>query len=228
MPLAYPPLPTAKVSYGKPGYQDFAFWLSDAQGMHPRPPGKHGAVDWFADGNEPVKAARAGRVVEVVPTRGRTGQVFGGVVKVEEPDGTVWVYRHIDPLYVSVGAQVEATQVIGKVTDWIGGPSHLHMEVWRTLAGGYNIANAIDPADYTYTVVYQGEGKPPPPDGNTLRLVVEGRTWNGWEEAGGPLRWIARKGLDRKAKAALAWQGRVYRGAKDVTNVARNLERRFL
>ena len=205
MPLAYPPLPVANVSYGKPGYTDKAFNLSDAQGMYPRPPGRHGAWDWFAAGGEPVKAARSGRVVEVTPSRGNTGQVFGGVVKVEEPDGTVWVYRHVDPA-VNLGTEVTASQTVAHVTAWRGGPSHLHMEIWRTLAGGYNTANAIDPSSYTFTVVYRGAELAALPDGDSLRLVVNGRSWAGWEEAGGPIRWIAVHGLDDDTKCAISWQ----------------------
>lgn len=228
MPLAYPPLPTARVSYGKPGYQDFAFNLPDAQGMYPRSPlGRHGAVDWFAAGGTPVKAARAGKVVEVTPSRGNTGQVFGGTVKIAEPDGTVWVYRHVDP-YVKYGAEVETGKTIAVVTGWVGGPSHLHMEIWRTLSGGYTFSNAIDPASYTFTLVYQGEGKPEPPSGNTLRLVVNDRLWAGWEQADGAIEWIAKNGLEKSAKTAISWQGSVWRGSKDVTNVCKSLYRRFL
>ena len=225
--LAYPPLPTAKVSYGKPGYTDWAYTLADAEGMWPRPPGRHGAVDWFAAGGTPVKAARAGTVVEVVASRGNTGQVFGGVHKIEEPDGTVWVYRHIDP-HLGMGAQVAAGQTIGVVTDWRGGPSHLHLEVWRSLGGGYNFANAIDPRSYTYTLVYRGEEEPPPPHGESLRIVVNGRQWAGWEQAAGAVEWIARNGLGKSAKCAISWRGSVWRGPKAVTNVCRSLERRYL
>ena len=227
MPLAHPPLPTANVSYGKPGYQDFAFNLPDPQGMWPRPPGRHGAVDWFAAGGTPVRAARAGRVVEVTPSRGNTGQVFGGTVKVQEKDGQVWVYRHVDP-YTVLGADVKAGKTIAVVTNWIGGPSHLHLEVWKSLAGGYAFSNAIDPRIYTFTLVYQGEGKPPPPAGNTLRLVVNGRLWAGWEEADGAIEWIAKNKLERSAKCAISWQGETWRGAEDVTNVCKSLYRRFL
>lgn len=225
--LAFPPLPTARVSYGKPGYQDWAFNLPDLEGMYPRPPGRHGAVDWFADGGTPVKAARAGTVVEVVASRGNTGQVFGGVVKIEEPDGTVWVYRHVSP-YVGLGTPVSAGTRIAIVTTWLDGPDHLHMEVWRTLAGGYNFANAIDPRSYVFTLVYRGEEVPPPPHGDSLRLVVNGRRWAGWEEAAGAIEWIARNGLRSSAKASIAWRGSVWRGPKAVANVARSLNRKYL
>lgn len=227
MPLAYPPLPTASVSYGKPGYCDWAFNLSDAEGMFPRPPGRHGAVDWFAAGGTAVKAARAGEVVEVTPSRGNTGQVFGGVVKIQEDDGIVWVYRHVSP-YVVLGAEIEVGKQIAVVTGWLSGPPHLHMEVWKTLSGGYNFTNAIDPRSYTYTLVYQGEGKPEPPDGNTLRLVVNGKLWAGWEEADGAIEWIARNGLQKSSTAAISWQGHTWRGPKDVANVCKSLYRTYL
>lgn len=225
--LAFPPLPTARVSYGKPGYQDWAFNLPDPEGMYPRPPGRHGAVDWFADGGTPVKASRAGKVVEVIASRGNSGQVFGGVVKIEEPDGTVWVYRHVDP-YVGLGTPVVAGQTVAVVTRWVGGPSHLHMEIWRTLRGGYTFSNAIDPRSYTFTLVYRGEGKPPPPHGDSLRLVVNDRQWSGWEEAAGAIEWIARNGLLSSSDAAIAWRGSIWRGPKAVTSVAKNLNRNFL
>jgi hypothetical protein len=222
---AFPPLPIANVSFGKPGYVDWAFNVPDAEGM----PGAglnryHGAVDWFASGGEPVKAARAGQVVEMKPSRGTTGQIFGGVVKVEEtPGGPVWVYRHVDPS-VRLGEHVAVRQVIGKVTAWRDGPPHLHMEIWRTFAGGYQFANAIDPKSYLFTVVYGGE----PPGGNGLRLGVNGRVWRGWEEAGPALEWIARHGLKRSTHAFLTWQGTRYDGPRKVRGVARNLTRRFL
>lgn len=225
--LAYPPLPTANVSYGKPGFCDWAFNLPDLEGMYPRPPGRHGAVDWFADGGTPVRAARAGRVVAVGRSRGNTGQVFGGTVKIAEPDGTVWVYRHVSP-YVILGAEVTVGKTIAIVTTWLDGPDHLHLEVWRTLAGGYNFSNAIDPHSYTFTLVYRGEGIPEPPDGGTLRLVVNGRLWAGWEEADGAIEWIARNGLESSARAAIAWQHRTWNGPKDVTNVCKSLYSRFL
>lgn len=68
----------------------------------------------------------------------------------------------------------------------------------------------------------------PRPYSNTLRLAVNGRAWAGWDEAEGPLAWVARHGLKPSADAAIAWRGSVWRGPKDVTNVARTLAARFL
>jgi murein DD-endopeptidase MepM/ murein hydrolase activator NlpD len=226
-PRAYPPLGSANTSYGKPGYIDKAFTLHDPQGMYPRPPGYHGAWDWFASGGTPVKAARTGKVTEVKPSLNNTGQVFGGVVKVTEDNGHTWVYRHVVP-NVKLGQVVNAGQQIASVVNWIGGPSHLHMEIWETLAGGYNLNNAIDPSSYAFSSAYRGENKPEPPKGSTLRLVLNGRQWAGWDEAADPLIWISRNGLKRNAVASLAFAGRIYRGSTDVTNVAKNLVRNYL
>jgi hypothetical protein len=67
---------------------------------------------------------------------------------------------------------------------------------------------------------------PPPADlpfGDSLRLVVNGTRWSGWENAAGPIAWIAKHGLAADATAAIAWRGNTWRGPKDVTNVAKRL-----
>lgn len=223
---AHPPLPIAKTSYGRPGYRDFAFGLSDPEGMPgPRGP-QHAAVDWFSVGLEEVRACRSGEAVEVRASRGDSGQVFGGTVKVRDSDGLVWVYRHVEPATI-VAASIDAGEVVARVTPWRSGPSHLHLEIWRSLAGGYRVENAIDPASVEWDPTYR-DGAPPPPDGGTLRLVVNGRRWAGWEQAGGAIAWIARRGLSPSARAAIAWRGGVWRGPRDVASVCRSLERRFL
>ena len=68
----------------------------------------------------------------------------------------------------------------------------------------------------------------PRPYSNTLRLVLNGRAWAGWDDAAGPLAWIARHGLKADAETAIAWRGNVWRGPRDVTNVARTLAAKFL
>lgn len=77
-------------------------------------------------------------------------------------------------------------------------------------------------------VQHHKDGTEPLPYGNTLRLVVEDRRWAGWEQTAGALRWIAANGLKRGTRASLSWRGSVWRGPKDVTNVARNLVRNYL
>jgi N-acetyl-anhydromuramyl-L-alanine amidase AmpD len=72
---------------------------------------------------------------------------------------------------------------------------------------------------------------PPPPtrwDGDTtLRLAVGGKLYAGWENAAGPIAWIAKNGL-KDPKAAIAFKGNVWRGPEDVTNVAKNLAKKYL
>ena len=67
-------------------------------------------------------------------------------MKVQAPDGRVYVFRHIDPKKVRPGMKIGAGQLIGTVTAWADGSPHTHVEIWKTLAGGYNISNMIDPA----------------------------------------------------------------------------------
>jgi hypothetical protein len=82
----------------------------------------------------------------VKASRGNTGQVFGGTVKVQaEADRKAWVFRHVDPRSASVGNHVGAGEVIATVTAWRDGPSHAYIELWKTLAAGYRFENMLDP-----------------------------------------------------------------------------------
>jgi murein DD-endopeptidase MepM/ murein hydrolase activator NlpD len=179
-----------------------------------------------------------GEVVEARSSGGDTsGQIFGGTVKVREPSGRVYVLRHSEPS-VAVGAKVAAGQPIAQVIRWSDAPasSHIHMEVWRTLEGGYSVPNMIDPGGLDWQPYAVGQAqhempapKPPPPHGDTLRLTLGDRTWAGWADAAPALRWVAVHGIDpAQGRAALAWRGSVRRGPKDVTNTARSLVARFL
>jgi murein DD-endopeptidase MepM/ murein hydrolase activator NlpD len=122
------------------------FAIRDAEGA-PAANGTryHSGKDWFAPGGSPVSSPISGTVVEVRASRGNTGQVFGGMVKIQGADGRIWVYRHVDPSGASVGQHVDARQTVAHVTDWRSGPDHVHIELWRTLAGGYRYENLIDP-----------------------------------------------------------------------------------
>lgn len=124
------------------------FGIVDAEGA-PGNNGKrfHAGKDWFAPGHSPVKAPVAGKIVEARPSLADTGQVFGGTVKIQAADGKVWVFRHVVPS-VAVGQRVTSGQGIAKVTKWRGGPSHAHIEIWKTLSGGYDFENMIDPMKY--------------------------------------------------------------------------------
>ena len=124
-----------------------AFGYVDAEGMPDAKGVKHhGAVDWFGKAGTAVRSPWAGEVVEVKASRGNSGQVFGGVVKIRDPrTGYVFVARHIDPSKFKVGQDVDAGTVLGGITAWRDGSPHAHIEIWKTLEGGYRYENAIDP-----------------------------------------------------------------------------------
>lgn len=165
----YPPLPLRKEwapSYlaTRPGAvnRDFAFHFADPQGCYPRPPGYHGAVDWFAPAGTEVRSPGAGIVTRTVATSDSSGPVFGGIVEVTEATGLVWVMRHVQPVE-RLGASVTAGAVVARVARWDDGGEHLHLEVWRSKGGGYNIANMIDPQTITWDERAAVAVQPPPP-----------------------------------------------------------------
>lgn len=125
------------------------FRSPDAEGAPSSNGGRyHAAKDWFAPAGTPVRSPVDGKIVEVRASSGNSGQVFGGTVKVQGRDGRVWVFRHVDPANVRVGQQVNAGTRIAKVTNWTDGSDHTHVELWRTLSGGYRFENMIDPMLY--------------------------------------------------------------------------------
>lgn len=152
----YPPLPIREdwaPAYlrNRPGAvnRDFAFHLADREGCYPRPPGFHGAVDWFAPAGTEVRAPSSGTVTRAVTSTDSSGPVFGGITELTEPTGLVWVMRHTQPA-VPLGAEVRAGDVVARVAQWDSGGSHLHLEIWKGKAGGYNIGNMLDPAEVTW------------------------------------------------------------------------------
>lgn len=122
------------------------FKLADAEGA-PANDGRryHAGKDWFAPGGSPVRAPMAGTVVEAKVRKTNSGQIFGGTVKIQDAEGKVWVFRHVDPKGVAVGQRVDPGQVVATVTRWRDGSPHAHIEVWRTLQGGYDYENMLDP-----------------------------------------------------------------------------------
>ncbi len=150
---AYPPLPVNPAwapSYlrGRPGAvnRDFAYALQDAEGA-PSSSGAryHGGVDWFAPAGTVIRAPRAGKITRFEPSSDSSGPVFGGVLALEEASGIVWTMRHVQPT-AGLGSSVEAGDVVATVHPWDGGATHLHLEIWRSAAGGYRFENMLDPA----------------------------------------------------------------------------------
>lgn len=160
---AYPPLPVNDdwVPDGRYGAalrsrgdtnRDFAFTYADPQGMRSWSGIRfHGAVDWFAPAGCEVAAPGPGRVVRVNASRGTSGQVFGGVLTIEEDTGICWVMRHVVP-QVRLGDEVAAGDIVALVSAWDDGGEHLHLEVWKSLEGGYRWENALDPKDIEWTI----------------------------------------------------------------------------
>lgn len=118
-------------------------------GMYPRPPGYHGGWDIFAPENSAVRAPFTGRIVNVSPSVGSTGSVYGGTIGVESDDGPCVILRHIVPELVA-GTRVEAGQRIARVSPWSGGATHAHMECYPRWPSAYAIAAAVDPGSWTW------------------------------------------------------------------------------
>lgn len=121
------------------------FRVEDPEGA-PAANGKcyHAAKDWFAPGGSPVRAPTKGTICEARPSKTSRGQVYGGTVKIEQPDGRIWVLRHVHPR-VTLTARVGAGELVATVVAWKSGPSHVHIELWKSLGGGYRLENMIDP-----------------------------------------------------------------------------------
>ena len=123
------------------------FRLPDGPEGAPAPDGNHyhGAKDWFGPAGTPVRAPVSGTIIQKKLSTGHSGQVFGGVVKIQGGDGKVWVFRHVEPAPVEEGRPVVRAQIIGTISAWDGGATHAHIEVWKTAEGGYNLSNMLDP-----------------------------------------------------------------------------------
>ena len=139
------------------------FHVHDAEGAPGAEGNLHAGYDLFAKAGAPVRSPIEGTIVEAKVSKGNTGQVFGGTVKVQGADGRVWVFRHVDPKGVVEGGKVTAGQEIASVTEWTGGAHHAHIELWKTFEGGYNVSNMEDPY-VELQQAYAGGGAELPPD----------------------------------------------------------------
>lgn len=86
----------------------------------------HYGVDIADPIGTPIKSAMSGTVLEAGPASG-----FGQWVRVQQEDGTIAVYGHVNDMYVQAGQHVEAGEVIASVGNRGNstGP-HLHLEIW--------------------------------------------------------------------------------------------------
>jgi murein DD-endopeptidase MepM/ murein hydrolase activator NlpD len=97
----------------------------------------HSGVDMAAGMGEPIRACRAGTVIQAGWNGG-----YGNTIVVDHGGGMATLYAHQSSLAAGVGAQVGAGEVIGYVgsTGASTGP-HLHFEVRRN-------GNPVDPVPY--------------------------------------------------------------------------------
>ncbi|MFC0448178.1 M23 family metallopeptidase [Rhodococcus jostii] len=98
----------------------------------------HNGIDIANSIGTPIRAVTNGTVIETGPASG-----FGLWVRLQQDDGTIGVFGHIDQSLVSVGQQVRAGDQIATMGNrgQSTGP-HLHYEVWT--ADG----TKIDPAGW--------------------------------------------------------------------------------
>ncbi|GGK92043.1 M23 family metallopeptidase [Nocardia jinanensis] len=98
----------------------------------------HNGIDFAAGMGSPIRTVTDGVVIEAGPATG-----FGLWVRVQQDDGSVGVYGHMQDILVSVGQQVSAGDVIATVGSrgQSTGP-HLHYEVHQPGVG------PVDPAPY--------------------------------------------------------------------------------
>ncbi|MET7770998.1 M23 family metallopeptidase [Nocardia sp. NPDC005366] len=91
----------------------------------------HAGIDFGEPLGTPITAVTDGVVVEAGPASG-----FGLWVRVQQDDGTIGVYGHVNDILSSVGQEVHAGDVIATVGNrgYSTGP-HLHYEVHHPEAG---------------------------------------------------------------------------------------------
>lgn len=91
----------------------------------------HNGIDFAGNLGTPIHSVTDGVVIEAGPASG-----FGLWVRIQQDDGTVGVYGHMQDILVQVGQQVQAGDVIATVGNrgQSTGP-HLHYEVHQPGAG---------------------------------------------------------------------------------------------
>ncbi len=97
--------------------------------------GAHSGIDIGAPEGTPVYAAYGGTVIEAryVYTQNVSNNEdnkFGNCVRIQAPDGKIYIYGHLSKVNVKVGDVISAGQQIGNVgTTGRSSGNHLHFEV---------------------------------------------------------------------------------------------------
>ncbi|RDI50975.1 M23 family metallopeptidase [Nocardia mexicana] len=121
-----PPMPMNKAAMEirPPAVRPVAGVLSSLFGM--RWGALHAGIDFAEPLGSPIASVTDGTIIEAGPASG-----FGMWVRVQQDDGTVGVYGHVNDILVTVGQHVRAGDIIATVGDrgFSTGP-HLHYEVW--------------------------------------------------------------------------------------------------
>ena len=104
----------------------------------------HTGLDFSAGSGTAIHAPRAGTVTTA--GSGRAGGWAGTYVTIKHSDGTSSLYAHMSSVEVSVGEEVSAGRVIGRVgqTGRAFGP-HLHFEIYPAGVEPGDVYNAVDP-----------------------------------------------------------------------------------
>lgn len=181
----------------------------------------------WADIGYAFLVAPSGRVYE-----GRGVQVWAAHCPGHNDEPSVCIMGTYD----TIAPSPEARAAVWMLADWLG---------LTDLNGHRQGTSTSCPGDATMRTLIDAPRPEAAPDttstlpnSGSLRLFIQspadqdagrgGRTWAGWSECGGPLRWVAQHGLAPAARAAISWKGEVWRGPEAVTNVARNLTARYL
>ncbi len=103
---------------------------------------KHKGIDLEASIGTPIRAARAGKVIET----GNHPSGYGKYVEMRHPDGFITIYAHLSEIDVREGRIIRRGKIIGKVGKSGNAShrlikSHVHFEIRE---GGV----AVDPMDY--------------------------------------------------------------------------------
>lgn len=192
----------------------------------------------------PVYAPISGVVVSA--GEGGKGRFAGMKVGIEGEEASAFL-THLGSIQTDRGERVEAGQQIG-VSGKANGVYHLHVALGGPRYSDLSDDNGRNPQPYLRATadalgqsgrgfpLFRGRSVPaangpadwPPPDGNTLRFVLNGRAYAGWDACRAPMLAIREGGLKANDQATVAWRKRIWRGSKDVENVVRNLASRFL